>query len=183
MSAKEKFIQNMRTARTQQLKWLNQVKLMVSGVMHEKDAIPVNQTDSEFSRWLYEEAMIFSTSNAKGVVDEMVDLHTKCYDIYLNIYGILFGSEKGGFMGMFGSKKASRNDLMLAQNNYNQLVTLSDQLLGRVRAFESMMMATAESKFDEMIFEKETEPVASVSEPAHAEGKQKIYFRGQLIEG
>jgi hypothetical protein len=183
MSSKEKFIQNIRTARTQQLKWLNQVKLMVSGVMHQKDAIPVNQTDSEFSRWLYNEAMIFSTSNAKGVVDEMVDLHTQCYDIYLNIYGILFGAEKGGFMGMFGSKKASRNDLMLAQNNYNQLVQLSDQLLGRIRAFESMMLATAETKFDEMIFEQIDAPAATETEDTHSDSKQKIYFRGQLIEG
>jgi len=184
MSSKEKFIQHLRTARTQQLKWLNQIKLIVSGVTTEKDAIPVNQTDSAFSQWLYNEAMVFSTASAKTVVDDMVDLHTQCYDTYLKIYNTLFSSQKAGLMGMFGSKKASASELTLAQNYYGELVKISDQLINRLRSFESLMLATPEAKFAELIIET---PEAEANVPAEAAvaagAKQKIYFRGRLIEG
>jgi len=185
MSSKEQFIQDIRTARTHQVKWINQIKLIVSGVLHEKDAVPVNQNDSDFSRWLYDEAMIFSTSNAKNVIDEMVDLHTKCYDVYLKIYGILFAGQKSGIMAMFGSRKAGSSDLKLAQNYYEELLTVSDQLLSRLRSFESQMLATPDAKFEELIIKSvpETPAPSPEKEQSSTGPKQKMYFRGQLIEG
>ena len=184
MSSKEKVVQEIRSARTQQLKWLNQIKLMVSGLLHEKDALPVNQSDSAFGKWLFNDAMIFSTSHAKSVVDEMVELHTKCYDIYLKIYATLFTASKGGLMGMFGSKKAGANDLALAQSYYEQLVAVSDKLVNRLRAFESLMLATPETKFEELIIPEQAETDAHPAETGDsADIKHKIYFRGRLIEG
>jgi len=183
MSSKDKYIHAIRTARTHQVKWANQIKLIVSGVNLEKDAIPVDQTDSEFSKWLYSEAMIFSTSNAKNVIDEMIDLHSRCYDIYLKIYATLFSGQKSGIIGIFGSKKASLNDLKLAQNYYEDLLKTSDQLLGRLRSFESVMLAMPETKFDELIITPPAEELAQLSETAaEAKPKQKIYFRGRVIE-
>jgi len=183
MSSKEKYIHSVRTARTQQVKWANQVKLMVSGVSLEKDAIPLDQTESEFSKWLYGEAMIFATSNAKNVIDEMIELHGRCYDIYLKIYGTLFAGQKNGIMGIFGSKKASPNDLKLAQNYYEDMMKTSDQLLGRLRSFESIMLSLPETKFDEMIMTPSPEDLAQLSEAAAAaKPKQKLYFRGRVIE-
>jgi len=184
MSSKEKYIQHIRTARTDQHKWINQIKLMVSGVTLDKDAVPVNQSDSDFSRWLFKEAMIFSTSNAKNIIDEMIELHTKCYDIYLKIYGTLFAGKTGGFMSVFGAKKASASDLKLAQNYYEELLPASDQLLSKLRSFESLMLATQEAKFDELLVEQVMADEASEHEASeHPAAKQKLYFRGQLIEG
>lgn len=181
MSSKERYIQSIRNARTAHVKWANQIKLMVSGVSVNKDTIPVNQTDSAFSKWLYEEATIFSTSSAKNVIDEMIDLHTKCYDIYLKIYGILYANQKSGLRGMFGSKRASANDLMLAQNYYETLLPISDRLLNRLRSFESQMLATTEAKFDEMIIPPKLAE-ALTAEAEETKPKQKIYFRGRVIE-
>ncbi|MBD3800930.1 MAG: hypothetical protein IE886_05665 [Campylobacterales bacterium] len=45
MASKENYIQNIRNARTHQLKWINQIKLMVSGISQEKEAVPVNQSE------------------------------------------------------------------------------------------------------------------------------------------
>ncbi|WP_345969252.1 hypothetical protein WCX72_07735 [Sulfurimonas sp. HSL1-6] len=182
MASKENYIQNIRNARTHQLKWVNQIKLMVSGVSSEKDAVPVNQSDSDFSRWLYDDAMVFSTSNAKSVIDEMIELHTNCYDIYLKIYATLFAGKSGGLMGVFGSKKASASDLKLAQNYYEELLPASDSLLKRLRAFESVMLATPQTKFDELIVAPTPEAPAA-PKPETTGTKQKLYFRGQLIEG
>ena len=183
MSAKEKYIHSIRTARTHQVKWANQIKLMVSGVTLEKETVPVDQTDSEFSKWLYGEAMIFSMSNAKNIIDEMVDLHGRCYDIYLKIYGTLFAGQKNGILGIFGTKKASLNDLKLAQNYYEDLMKVSDQLLSRLRSFESIMLAQPESKFDELVVAPPAEEAARLSEASDGtKPKQKIYFRGRVIE-
>jgi hypothetical protein len=180
MSSKETYIQSIRRARTHQIKWANQIKLMVSGVGMDKEKISPNQSESDFGKWLYEEAMIFSTTNARGVIDEMTDLHTQCYDIYLKIYGALFANQKSGIMGMFGTKKASANDLQLAQNYYEELIDISDKLLSALRRFESMMLAMPETKYDEMI--TVPEPVTTAEAEAASRPKQKIYFRGRVIE-
>ncbi|MEJ2501497.1 MAG: hypothetical protein P8Y65_10355, partial [Campylobacterales bacterium] len=175
MSSKEKYIQHIRGARTHQHKWINQIKLMVSGVTLDKEAVPVNQSDSDFSRWLYSDAMAFSTSNAKNIIDEMIELHTKCYDIYLKIYGTLFAGKTGGIMAVFGPKKASASELKLAQNYYEELLPASDRLLSKLRTFESLMLATQESKFDELLVEQEREDAAPEQEaPEHPAAKQKL---------
>lgn len=185
MSTKENYIQSIRTARTHHAKWTHQIKLIVSGVSQQKDAVPVNQTDSDFSRWLFGEAMIFSTSSAKNVIDEMLDLHTQCYDTYLKIYRTLFSDQKNGILGMFGARKISPNDLRLAQNDYEELLKISDRLLGNLRVFESQMLATPETKFDELIIAPAAETEATPTAVAESAStlKQKIYFRGRVIEG
>lgn len=187
MAVKDTYIQDIRTARMQQLKWTNQIKLMVSGVLSQKDALPLNQSDCPFGKWLYEKAMIFTTVGSREIVDEMITLHTQCYDIYLDIHNILFTAEKGGFIGIFGSKKPSANAVKLAQNEYEKLVAVSDKLIDRIRVFESQMLATPETKFDTLIIVPEpeaaaTEDVAEKIAPIE-KPKEKIYFRGRLIEG
>lgn len=185
MSSKNKFINGMRQARTQQLKWLSHVKLIVSGVIDEKKAVPVNQAECGFSEWLYGDAMALTTANTTRVIDEMADLHTQCYDIYLKIYSTLFASQKGGLMGVFGGKRAGASDLKLAQNYYEELVGVSDKLIARLRVFESQLLAMPEQKFDELIFEPEPEAVPEVPTAIKSADavKNKIYFRGRLIEG
>lgn len=181
MTVKETFIQSTREARTHHVKWVNRIKLLVSGMQSETKSIPLDQTNSEFSRWLYREAMIFSTASASHIIDEMVELHSHCYDIYLRIYNTLLSPRKGGFIGVFGgSKHASHSDLMLAQHHYAELIAISDHLLARLRAFESHMLATAEAKFDELVIET---PAETVESPKSDDIKNKIYFRGRLIEG
>ena len=182
MSSKEKYISTTRTARTYQVKWVNQIKLMVSGVTIDKDTLSLDPTESDFGKWLYDEAMIFSTTSAKNVIEEMLDLHASCYDIYLKIYGTLFSGQKSGIMAMFGTKKASANDLKLAQNYYEELLKVSDHLLSRLRTFESIMLSLPETKYDELIMAPEIVEKVSPAESAETKQKHKLYFRGQLIE-
>lgn len=82
---------------------------------------------------------------------------------------------------MFGSKKASASDLKLAQNSYEELLNASDALLKRLRAFESVMLATPQTKFDELMVA--SEPMTVAAETAAPAPEQKLYFRGELIEG
>ncbi len=182
MSSKEHYILSIRSARTHQVKWANQIKLMVSGVGLDKDKIPLNQTESAFGIWLFEEAMIFATTNAREIIEEMSGLHTQCYDLYLKIYSVLFANQKKGIMGMIGSKKVSTNDLKLAQNYYDQLIVVSDRLFSALRRFESMMLAVPETKYDDMFTAPIPKEVLQGTADPASKPNTKIYFRGRVIE-
>jgi len=185
MSLKETTIQHLRKARAQHVKWVEQIKLLVSGIPMEKEKIALSKTEGAFGEWFYGEASSFSTSQCKTVIEEMAEAHTACHDHYLKIYRLVFGgnSQSGGlFQGLFGSRnKASSSDLILAQHCYADVVVSSDRLLNRLRIFESQLLATPEEKFKEILMFLET-PVPAV-EPAvlHAATPKRIY-RGQLID-
>ena len=184
MSTKEQFIVRLRRARAQHLKWLNYVKLMVTGISVDAAQLPVNQSESVFGSWLYEEAMVFSTSNSKNVLSEIDAYHTLCYGHFLKIYHTLNSAKSGGLLqNVFGSRKANDNELILAQKYYEELVAASDAMINRLRLFESQMLATAESKFDELVLTCD-EPSAhlNIIQPAAPVSKVQRMYRGQPVD-
>ncbi|MDX1295283.1 MAG: CZB domain-containing protein [Sulfurimonadaceae bacterium] len=183
MSTKEQFIIKLRKARTQHLKWVNQIKLLVSGFSVDKATIPVNQSESPFGAWLYEEAMVFATSNSKNVLNEIDTLHTSCFEHYFKIFHTLDGKgEKGLLSSILGSKKPSANELMLAQKFYEELVKTSDELINRLRLFESQLLATSETKFEELVLAPEV-PVDEIELRIEPQGKSNVQkmYRGQPV--
>lgn len=184
MTTKETFIIRLRKARTQHLKWVNQIKLLVSGIAVDKSSIPVNPSESPFGIWLYDEAMAFATSNSKNVLKEIDLLHAECFEHYFKIYHTLVSKNSGGFLGgLLGSKKPSASELMLAQKFYAELVESSDALINRMRVFESQMLATCEAKFDELVLapEEAVDPVRLRAETQPKGNVQRMY-RGQPVE-
>ena len=182
-TTKDRFIVHLRKARSQHLKWLNHIKLMVSGISVSKEAIPLNQSESPFDIWLYDEAMVFGNSASKGVLGEIAALHTECYEQYIKIYHTLFAKRGGGFLqNVFGSK-AGESDMLLAQQYYEVLVERSDALIGRMRIFESQMLATTAAKFDEMVLsaEEPADTVDLVREIPMGSGVKRMY-RGQPVD-
>lgn len=182
-TTKDTFIVHLRKARAQHLKWLNHIKLMVSGIAVSKEAVALNQSESSFGIWLYDEAMVFGTSSSKNVLEEIAALHTECYEHYLKIYHTLFANRGGGFFKSVFGNKVGENDLLLAQQQYERLVRVSDALVNRLRLFESQMLATTASKFDEMVLSAD-EPVGVIDllrEPELRSGVQRMY-RGQPVD-
>jgi len=184
MSSKENFIDQLHSASYEHKKWLNKIKVLVSGINVDKESIPLNETDTPFGKWLYRDAMVFSTQNSKSVLEDITGLYSQCYETYLKIYGLMFMGKEGGFLqGLFSNKKASHSEILLAQKYYEELVVISDALIKRMRTFESQMYATSNEKFD-LLFSSanavdtdesmETEPLE--------EPKVKRYYRGSLIE-
>lgn len=184
MSSKETFIVHLRKARTHHLKWLNQIKLLVSGIGMDKEAISINQSESLFGVWLYDEAVIFSSTVSKNVLQEIETLHTECFEHYLKIYHMLFNQKSGGLFGsLMGPKKPGASELMLARQFYEELVKASDALIGRLRVFESQLLATSEAKFEELVL-NEDEPegqIDLVGRPKTLGNVQRIY-RGQPVD-
>lgn len=181
MSTKEQFIGRLRKARTHHLKWLNQIRLLVSGITADKESIAVNQSESAFGVWFYDEAMAFGNSTSKNVLGEMDKLYGSCFDHYFKIYHTLFSNSSGGFMNaILGPKKPAAGELMMAQKFYEELVVSSDALMGKLRLFESQLLATGEDKFAELMV-PETAEEAPIEKPSSGSSVKRMY-RGQPID-
>jgi hypothetical protein len=180
MTTKERFIVHLRQARVQHQRWLNEIKLMVMGISADRERVALNPSESPFGMWLYDEAMVFAVSSSKNVLEEIASFHGECHDHYFKIYHTLYGKSGGFLQGMLGARKPGASELMLAQKFYEELVPVSDNLLNRLRVFESQMLATVETKFDELLFAleapEEEAPAAPVSK------KVQRMYRGQPVE-
>ena len=184
MSPKENFISQLHTANYEHKKWLNSIKVLVSGISMDKESIPLNEMDTPFGTWLYRDAMVFSTHNSKSVLEEISNLYTRCYESYLKIYGLVFMGKSEGFLqGLFSSNKLSHSQLLLAQKYYEELVIVSDALIKRMRTFENQMYATSSEKFDHLFPEAEVSTeVNTKGHVAEVSEKAPRYYRGSLVE-
>jgi hypothetical protein len=186
MSAKETFIKHFRHARATHISWLNQIKLMVSGVVLDKGSITLDQTQSSFGIWLYNEAMSLSTSNSKNVLDDITRLHSECYDHYITIHNILYKKKSSGFFQTIlgGKNRASEHEVAYAQQYYEALVAVSDSLLKRLRVFESQLLSIPEKEFENYSL---SDDIKNISENLKVENvathvSTPNYYRGQRID-
>ncbi|HFU77637.1 MAG TPA: hypothetical protein ENK68_03945 [Epsilonproteobacteria bacterium] len=186
MSKKDTYITKLRQSRTDHLRWLNQIKLLVSGIQVDVDKIEINASESQFGNWFYTCGMIFSTQNIKKSVYEIENSLTACFEIYLKIYSTLIKTNSSGFLsGMFASSKPSNSDLLIAQQYYQTLIETSDKMLASLRLFESQLLAMNGEKFDELILHtnNDTQKLEQTLENTAEFEEKKVYrYRGQVIE-
>ena len=178
MNAKEKNIHSLYKARTAHLKWVNTLKLLVSGFAIDKKTLPPLLQDSEFGKWFYNEAMQFSRFNSKNVLEEMEILLESMYDIYANIYAIYFG-EKSPIKNFLGFKSsANKYEIELASRYYEDIVKLSDQFKNRFKVFESQILALSQEKHEAVqAFDSEEEH--KVSNNIHLDNDDvNVYYHG-----
>ncbi len=152
MTNKEKFIHNMHQARTAHIRWVNAIKLLISGIDVDEKQITLDVTHSSFGIWYYNEAMLFTISSSRMVVEEIEILLTKLHDKYTKIYPIYYGNHKRSILSGFlvGRTRASVSEIELSQRYYKEIIQLSDKLKQKLRIFESQLMSLSEDKFDEL---------------------------------
>lgn len=150
MTNKDKSIHYLNQARTAHIRWVNSIKLLVSGIDIAIDTIALNPTDSEFGRWYYHQAMRFSMGNSQLVLEDIESILITLHDKYMKIYSIYSGTKKRSLLGgILGTKqKASEHEIELSLHYYEEIVNLSDKLKQKLRVFESQMMSLGEEKFD-----------------------------------
>jgi len=189
MSKKDSFIEQARQARVNHNKWINQIRLIVSGLEKDKNTIALNQSESPFGVWLYTKATIYSISNSKMVLDEIETLYNECYEEYHKIYAVLFKDDGGGLIkSLFGAKKASNAEYQLAEQHYEALLGKSDQLLNKLKVYENQLNATSSEKFDKALEDHDEPDMKSMSNAEieamlneQAKSKEQRYYRGSLI--
>lgn len=182
MTNKEKSIYNLHQARTAHIRWVNAIKLLVSGIDVSSDNIALVPTDSPFGKWFYAEAMLFSQGTSRLVLEEMETLLLILHDKYTKIYPIYYGNKKktllGGLMGV--KSKASEYEIELSQRYYEEIILLSDKLKHKLRVLESQLLSMGEEKFtlvaglSDLITSPEIKP--KVQEPLDHE--EEAYFYG-----
>ncbi|MDD5717973.1 MAG: hypothetical protein PHW64_09285 [Sulfuricurvum sp.] len=182
MTNKDKSIHNLHQARTSHIRWVNTIKLLVSGIHVTEGSIELNPTDSLFGEWFYNEAMLFSLSNSQMVLEEIEALLLSLHDKYMKIYPIYYGEKKKTLIsGLLGGKnKASEHEIALSQRYYEEIIVLSDKMKQKLRILESQMLSMSEEKFDAVA--GFTTPVVNetltlkIEEPVRTE--ESSYFYG-----
>lgn len=149
MNTKEKNLNNLYKARVAHLKWVNTIKLLVSGFKVEKShlTLPIIQ-NSEVGMWYYNQALQFSRFQSKNVVEEMETILENMYDYYAKIYVLYFPQKESSLISLFGKKdhSVSSNGRELASRYYESIVKLSDEFKNKMQTLERQMMAMQESE-------------------------------------
>lgn len=148
MGVKEKNLNNLYKARVAHLKWVNTIKLLVSGFHVEKShmTLPIIQ-DTEVGAWYYNQAIQFSQFKSQSLLEEMENILEAMYNYYAKIYAIYFNEKKSSIRSLFGQKgkDVSANDKELASRYYQDIVKLSDEFKQKLNTFERQMTALPES--------------------------------------
>ncbi|MFY9142564.1 CZB domain-containing protein [Sulfuricurvum sp.] len=188
MTNKEKSIHNLHQARTSHIRWVNTIKLLVSGIEVSEDSIQVNPTDALFGQWFYDEAMLFSLGTSRMVLEEIEILFLSLHDKYMKIYPIYYSSKKrsllGGLIG--GKSKASEHEIELSQRYYEEIVVLSDKLKHKLRILESQLMSLPLEKFDtvaELTKPSLSSVVIQQPIPEPVDNEETAYFYGTRGRG
>lgn len=180
MDNKLRYITALRAARTEHNKWLNTIKIIVSGFQEDQESVALNQSESPFGVWLNSEAILFSTLNSKASLVEIETLHNECYELYHQIYKTLLNTKSGFFSSILKTNRPSSSDLIVAQNYYEDLVKVSNALSNKMRVFENQVQANPAEKFLDIYVEQE--PSFKRQETKHTEKKEEPrYYRGSLI--
>jgi len=165
LNNKERNIDRLYKARAAHIRWMNSVKLLISGLtIKDKVPSPIIQ-ESYFGKWYYDEALQFAKFNSNQVLNEIEDLMESIYNQYTQIYLIYFGKKSSMIQSIFGVKhSASKYELELASNYYEETIVLSDKLKKKLATLERQLFALSLEQHDKVkVFEEET---TSLSEPS-----------------
>lgn len=178
MNPKDSYITQLKKAHAEHKKWLNQVRLVVSGIVDKTDTIPVDATQTPFGMWLYAKGLVFTTIRTGEVIAEIEQLYKECYDIYLKIYALLGNKRKGLLSFWVQPAYANSAELKEAQEHYEILVGIADTLSQKLRVLEAQMAATSESQFEPFgLLIESKEKLEELKTPT-----KRYYYRGTIIE-
>lgn len=150
MNAKEKNLNRLYQARVAHLKWVNTIKLLVSGLKVDKShlTLPLVQ-DSEVGRWYYNDAIQFSQFRSQSVLEEMEILLEAMFNMYAKIYEIYFTEKQSSlksFLGIKNTATLNRHEIELAGRYYVDIVKLSDEFKSKLYTLERQMLSMQESE-------------------------------------
>ncbi|MDD5053049.1 MAG: hypothetical protein PHO27_10000 [Sulfuricurvum sp.] len=186
MTNKERFIHNMHQSRTAHIRWVNSIKLLMSGINVDESDICVNALESEFGKWFYNEAMLFSLGSSRMVLEDIEMIFISMHDKYTKIYPIYFGKQKKNLLGNILGRKSNISDYEkeFSERYYEEIVVLSDKLKHKLRILEAQMMSITEDRFDEYSHFTENEPIKAIHlKIPEPEANETSYYHGARSRG
>jgi len=147
---KDRVLGQLRAAKAAHISWVQRAKMLIEGVSIDEKSIPVNSTECQFGKWFYADGQSLNTlrNNPIECMSEIEDLHFKLHDIYLHIFKIYYETgQKGFFAKLFGKqKKVTDEDKINAKQYYDEMNTVSRELMGVLNRMERRIAVLSEAE-------------------------------------
>ena len=146
---KENVLEELRSAKVAHLKWVQRAKSLISGVLVEKGAIPLDYTDCVFGKWFYSDGQNIALMPGMSVMDEIGSKHTDLHEVYFKIFQVYFGEGGKSFFSKLLKikKKVSSAEQEMAEVYYADLEKISKELLDLIGRLERRINALGEEFF------------------------------------
>lgn len=152
MKTKELYIKYTQQARAEHVKWVNNIKLLISGVNVDEKVIALNPVESSFGKWYYEKAILLALPNSQIVLFDIEKLFLSIHDVYIKIYPIYYEKNKSIIGSIFGKRThVSPHETILAEQYYEEIVLISDKLKNKINLFEKILHAISDETFEELL--------------------------------
>ncbi len=155
---KEEVLEHLRAAKAAHIKWVQKAKLLINGIDIEEDAIPIDSTECKFGKWFYSDGQILNSlsNNPMECMQSIESLHFALHDKYLQIFNIYFSQEKkaGFFAKLFGikrKKELSEEEVQKSRKFYDEMETISKELLEEINRLERRLVAVSEEKIKSLV--------------------------------
>jgi len=151
VSKKQDNIQMLYKARTDHLKWINNIKLLISGV-YSNNVIPEPVLhESEVGKWYYSNALQFSQFNSRLVLEDIEKILEEIYELYVNIFSIFNSVKENKLKSLFGIRKGISNyENKQVSQYYDEIIKLSDSFKNKLKTLESQMLALDDEKHNQI---------------------------------
>ena len=147
MSKKQDNIQKLYKARTDHLKWLSEIKILVSGIYSNNTLPQPILHESDVGKWFYSNALQFSQFNSRLVLDDIEKILDEIYELYANIYSIFNSVKENKLKSFLGIKNnISKYENKQASQYYDEIVKLSDKFKSKLKTLESQILALDDEK-------------------------------------
>lgn len=149
--AKERYIRNMQQAGTSNMRQLHSLKLLVSGLDIDKSLFTPELTETVFGRWLYGEAMGFSSKGCHHCLHNIEEIMIEFHVHFAQVYAIYFGRRGGGLLGLIGLKrKIPQAQAAKARRHYDEMLLLCDRLRQQMNVLKTLMERLPDETFPEL---------------------------------
>lgn len=179
MTNKEKTLYRLNSARTAHVRWMNSIKLLISGISVDTESIELTPTESQFGQWYYNEAVLFLQNKPRMVLEDIELILIALHDKYMKIYPI-YTKKKKFLDNLLGSKsRVNDHETELSHRYYEELVVLSDKLKQKLRILENQLISLDESHFSVLsVILDESQKHTADRTFMMEENQEKAYFYG-----
>jgi hypothetical protein len=148
---KTETLEHLHNAKKAHIKWVQRAKALIEGLPVEKEAIPVDCTECKFGQWFYGEGQNLNAIPGMECLQEIERLHFQLHDIYMKIFKVYFGDMNRSFFSKLFKiqKKLSDNDKEIAKAYYENLFSVSQELVSVIDKLERRLHAMSGGAFGE----------------------------------
>ncbi|HHT00662.1 MAG TPA: hypothetical protein ENK73_07385 [Thiomicrospira sp.] len=144
---KKEIIIKLRAAKASHIQWRAYAQAIVGGFSVDQNHVPVIHTNCKFGQWYYGKGQILSSLGGYAAIDAP---HAMLHQIYMEIFKLMFGEVKKGFLGgLFTSKEKTREkNQKKADELMKNLIAVSETLLEAINMLEQEIMDLTDEEIE-----------------------------------